>query len=90
MQSLTPHSAPDFAQIILSTAHPAKFSDAVSRALGNISGFSFEKNVQPEEFKNLLKMNRRVIEVENSEEAVKKIIDEREPGDSAKEIEVGV
>jgi len=82
--------APDVAQIILSTAHPAKFSDAVTRALGNVSGFDFEKDVLPEEFKGLLKMERRVIEVENSLDAVKKVIDDREPGDKVKEIEVGV
>ena len=88
--NLLSNSSPDMVQLILSTAHPAKFSEAVTQALGNISGFSFEKDVLPEEFKDLLNKERRVIDVENSPEAVKKVIDDREPGDKAKEVEVGV
>ncbi|KAF8314007.1 tryptophan synthase beta subunit-like PLP-dependent enzyme [Clavulina sp. PMI_390] len=55
-------------QIILSTAHPAKFSEAVTRALSNTSSsFSFERDVLPEEFKGLLEMPRRVIDVPRAE-----------------------
>ncbi|KAG8959580.1 threonine synthase [Tulasnella sp. 419] len=63
-------------QIVLSTAHPAKFSEAVSRALKNESNFDFEGEVLPGEFKGLLDCPRRVIEVEKPEtELVKRVID---------------
>ncbi|KAI0703066.1 tryptophan synthase beta subunit-like PLP-dependent enzyme [Cytidiella melzeri] len=51
-------------QIVLSTAHPAKFSEAVTRALEGESGFNFEQDVLPVEFKGLLEKERRVIDVE--------------------------
>ncbi|KAF8513559.1 tryptophan synthase beta subunit-like PLP-dependent enzyme [Hysterangium stoloniferum] len=66
-------------QIILSTAHPAKFSEAVTTALHDAAAFSFEKDVLPDDFKGLLKMERRVIDVENSVDAVKKVINDRAP-----------
>lgn len=67
-------SAPSTIQIILSTAHPAKFSEAVCLAVPNVD---FEKDVMPEELKGLLKMERRVVDVERPEiDLVKKVIEE--------------
>ncbi|CCH46905.1 threonine synthase [Wickerhamomyces ciferrii] len=39
--------------ISLSTAHPAKFAEAVNQSLSSIEGYSFEKEVLPEELKQL-------------------------------------
>lgn len=49
--------------MILSTAHPAKFSEAVTRALAGSASFDFERDVLPSEFKGLLEKPRRVIDV---------------------------
>ncbi|KAI9438222.1 tryptophan synthase beta subunit-like PLP-dependent enzyme [Lactarius indigo] len=69
-------SAPSIVQVILSTAHPAKFSEAVTKALATSQSFNFEQDVLPQEFRGLLKKERRVIEVdEPSEELVKKVIE---------------
>jgi len=82
---------PDITQIILSTAHPAKFSEAVTRALSNSSGFDFDRDVLPEEFKGLLKKPRRVIDVDTATvEAVKKVIENKVPKTGTKDVEVGV
>ncbi|KAF8902617.1 tryptophan synthase beta subunit-like PLP-dependent enzyme [Gymnopilus junonius] len=63
-------------QIILSTAHPAKFSEAVSRALEGTSSFNFDRDVLPEEFRGLLEMEKRVIDVERPDiELVKAVIE---------------
>ncbi|KAF9255975.1 tryptophan synthase beta subunit-like PLP-dependent enzyme [Marasmius fiardii PR-910] len=63
-------------QIVLSTAHPAKFSEAVTKALDGVENFHFEVHVLPEEFKGLLSKERRVIDVESaSVELVKKVIE---------------
>lgn len=63
-------------QIVLSTAHPAKFSEAVTRALQNSSHFDFEKDVLPEEFRGLLEKKRNVIDVEAATtELVKEVIE---------------
>ena len=51
-------------QIVLSTAHPAKFSEAVSRALEGSAQFDFNRDVFPPEFRGLLEKERRVIDVE--------------------------
>lgn len=65
--------------VSLSTAHPAKFSDAVELALKNFEDFSFESSVRPEEFKGLEEKERRVEEVANDwQEVAKVIIDELE------------
>ncbi|KAI0316232.1 tryptophan synthase beta subunit-like PLP-dependent enzyme [Amylostereum chailletii] len=64
-------------QIVLSTAHPAKFSEAVSRALSGIPSFCFERDVLPEEFKGLLERERRVIDVDAPDiDLVKKVIED--------------
>lgn len=51
-------------QIVLSTAHPAKFSEAVTKSLQASPAFNFEEQVLPDDFKGLLTLPRRVIEVE--------------------------
>ncbi|KAI0725993.1 tryptophan synthase beta subunit-like PLP-dependent enzyme [Fomitopsis betulina] len=82
------HNPLNTAQIVLSTAHPAKFSEAVTRALQSASSFDFEKDVLPEEFRGLLEKERRVIDVQNDVEAVKGVI-ERFVGDGEATIEKG-
>lgn len=70
------YSSPSTVQIILSTAHPAKFSEAVSQALQGSSQFNFDRDVMPEEFKGLLQKERRVIDVEGPDvELVKRVIE---------------
>lgn len=61
---------PHVVQIVLSTAHPAKFSEAVTSALQGLPSFNFEEQVLPEEFKGLLDLPRRVIEVETPDYAL--------------------
>ncbi|KAE8356746.1 threonine synthase [Aspergillus coremiiformis] len=63
----TPH-------ISLSTAHPAKFSDAVTSALKDEAGFNFDAQVLPDELKALLQKETRVTTVDNSWVAVREII----------------
>lgn len=46
--------------ISLSTAHPAKFSEVVDRALSGIDGYSFEKDVLPDELKALSTKEKRI------------------------------
>ncbi|GAA5884499.1 hypothetical protein JCM3774_004557 [Rhodotorula dairenensis] len=65
---------PNIIQIILSTAAPAKFSDAVSKALEGQPDFDFERDALPVEFKGLLDLPRRVIDVKNDREQVKQVI----------------
>lgn len=61
---------------MLSTAHPAKFSEAVTRALSSEPTFNFESDVLPEEFKGLLEKERRVIDVERADiDLVKGVIE---------------
>ncbi|KAF9530596.1 tryptophan synthase beta subunit-like PLP-dependent enzyme [Crepidotus variabilis] len=64
-------------QVVLSTAHPAKFSEAVSKALERHSGFNFEKDVLPEEFVGLLEKERKVIDVERADANLVKEVVER-------------
>lgn len=72
--SVSPSTSPT--QIVLSTAHPAKFSEAVNEALANSPGFDFESQVLPEEFKGLLEREKRIIEVPRPEvELVKGVIE---------------
>ncbi|KAL4251004.1 threonine synthase family protein [Abortiporus biennis] len=67
---------PSTVQIVLSTAHPAKFSEAVTRALSGSTNFDFERDVLPEEFKGLLEKKRNVIDVEAPKvELVKEVIE---------------
>ncbi|OSX58394.1 hypothetical protein POSPLADRAFT_1067600 [Postia placenta MAD-698-R-SB12] len=74
---VAPHNPLNVFQVVLSTAHPAKFSEAVTRALSSSTSFQFERDVLPEEFKGLLEKQRRVIEVEAPDiELVKKVIEQ--------------
>jgi threonine synthase len=60
--------------ISLSTAHPAKFADVVKEALKDEAGFDFDTQVLPDELKALSTKETRVIDVENSWEAVREIV----------------
>lgn len=64
----------DMFYISMSTAHPAKFSQAVKLALKDEHGFDFEKTVLPPELDRLAQMEKRVATVENSWETVREII----------------
>ncbi|KAJ4001953.1 tryptophan synthase beta subunit-like PLP-dependent enzyme [Lentinula boryana] len=73
---LSQYNSLSVAQIILSTAHPAKFSEAVSTALKDTPNFNFESEVMPREFDGLLQKERRVVDVESADvELVKSIIE---------------
>ncbi|KAI0712738.1 tryptophan synthase beta subunit-like PLP-dependent enzyme [Cerioporus squamosus] len=75
-RTVASQNAPNVRQIVLSTAHPAKFSEAVTRALQGSPSFDFERDVLPPEFKGLLERERRVIDVEApSVELVKQVIE---------------
>ena len=74
--TIRPFSLGHVRQIVLSTAHPAKFSEAVTRALDGAPAFDFERDVLPLEFKGLLERERRVIDVEGADvELVKKVVE---------------
>jgi threonine synthase len=63
---------------VLSTAHPAKFSEAVTKALSEQQSFNFEQDVLPQEFRGLLEKERKVIDVdEPNQELVKNVIEAR-------------
>lgn len=63
--------------ISLSTAHPAKFADAVNEALSSFDGYSFEKDVLPEELKKLSTLGKKLKLVEKADiELVKQTIEE--------------
>ncbi|KAJ7747982.1 tryptophan synthase beta subunit-like PLP-dependent enzyme [Mycena maculata] len=72
-------------QIMLSTAHPAKFSEAVTLALRDHPNFNFEQDVLPAEFVGLLEKKRNVIEVPRPDiDLVKAVIEgfaDRDPND---------
>jgi threonine synthase len=71
-------SSPSVVQVVLSTAHPAKFSEAVTRALSEQQSFNFERDVLPQEFRGLLEKERKVIDVdEPNQELVKNVIEAR-------------
>jgi threonine synthase len=69
---------PSFAQIALSTAHPAKFSSAVSEALHEVPTFNFDRDVLPDEFRGLLEKKRRVIYVKGTDIKYTKAVVEKE------------
>ncbi|KAH9160491.1 hypothetical protein EDB89DRAFT_1813720, partial [Lactarius sanguifluus] len=50
---LATKNTPCIVQVILSTAHPAKFSEAVTKALATSQSFIFERDVLPQEFRGL-------------------------------------
>lgn len=76
-------SSSDVHQIVLSTAHPAKFDAAVSTALSSQSSFNFERDILPKEFIGLLDKPRKVIGVKGTSNAVKEVV-VREVGDLRK------
>ncbi|GAB1215644.1 hypothetical protein ATERTT37_004836 [Aspergillus terreus] len=76
---------PNSHHISLSTAHPAKFSDAVESALKGEAGFNFEEQVLPDEFKAFSSMETRVTTVENSWEKVREIVKSKAEADMAAE-----
>ncbi|KAG5945963.1 hypothetical protein E4U60_004645 [Claviceps pazoutovae] len=67
-------AGPDMHHITLSTAHPAKFSIAVEKALSGEEGFDFENKVLPAEFVGLDKLEKRVTEVENNVDSVRELV----------------
>lgn len=67
-------STPSVVQIVLATAHPAKFNAAVSAALSSEPSFDFQRDIMPKEFDGLLDLPRRVIDCPCSPEAVQKVI----------------
>jgi threonine synthase len=71
-------SPPSLAQIALSTAHPAKFSSAVSDALCETPSFNFDRDVLPDEFRGLLEKKRRVINVRGTDIQLTKKVVEKE------------
>lgn len=87
---LDPHSAvavtvarrkklqdPSAIYVSLSTAHPAKFSEVVNEALGDIPGYSFD-NVLPAELKNLSTLQKRIINVETADLSTIEAVIEKE------------
>ncbi|KXN84018.1 Threonine synthase [Leucoagaricus sp. SymC.cos] len=73
---ISSNNTPNTYQIVLSTAHPAKFSEAVSRALETATEFNFDRDVLPVEFRGLLQRERRVIQVDKPDvDLVKEVIE---------------
>ena len=73
-------------QIVLSTAHPAKFAEAVTSSLESAGAqFDFERDVLPKEMVGLLEKERRVISVkpegaagvEGLVNAVKRVVEDQ-------------
>ena len=65
-------------QVSLSTAHPAKFSEAVARALGSSPTFNFHRDILPKEFQGLLEKEQRVIDVPLADvDLVKSVIESK-------------
>jgi len=61
----------------LSTGHPGKFSEAVTKALSTSQGFDFKRDVLPQEFRGLLGKERRVVDVDEPKGLVKKVIESK-------------
>ena len=62
----------------LSTAHPAKFADAVNNALSSFPGYSFDKDVLPAELKKLSTLEKRLKFVEKPDVTLVKAAIEEE------------
>ncbi|SCV73977.1 BQ2448_6407 [Microbotryum intermedium] len=67
----------DVFQIVLSTAHPAKFNAAVAAALQSQPSFDFKRDVLPKEFEGLLEKEKRVIDVKGTKQAVQDVVVEQ-------------
>lgn len=50
-----------FTYISLSTAHPAKFSEVVNKALNGFESYDFENQVLPQQFKDFVKLEKNVV-----------------------------
>jgi len=66
-------------QVVLSTARPAKFAEAVTRALSAQRGFDFGRDVIPQEFRGLSEKEKNDIDVgkPTEEELVKNVVENR-------------
>lgn len=64
--------------ISLSTAHPAKFAEAVNQALSSFKDYSFEKDVLPETLKHLSALKKRLIYIESPDIKLVKSVIEKE------------
>ncbi|KAK7707505.1 threonine synthase [Diaporthe eres] len=60
--------------ISLATAHPAKFANAVDKALTGLEGYDFESKVLPKEFVGMHEREKRVAFVENDWKAVGELV----------------
>ncbi|KAJ6610499.1 threonine synthase [Mycena sp. CBHHK59/15] len=88
---IAPNNSPKTYQIMLSTAHPAKFSEAVSLALRDSPTFNFERDVLPEEFVGLLDKKKILIEVPRPDiDLVKAVIEGFAEKDTGSESLLGV
>lgn len=75
----------DIAYVCLSTAHPAKFDEAVNKALVGLPGYSFEDEVLPEEFKKMMGAKSKKIFLEKADidevkSVIKKELSKIQPG----------
>ena len=62
---------------MLSTAHPGKFAEAVSRALQSSSQSGFDADFMPDEFRELSDKEKRVIDVEKPDVGLVKAVIEK-------------
>ncbi|EPX70755.1 threonine synthase [Schizosaccharomyces octosporus yFS286] len=74
-------ASPNVTYICLSTAHPAKFDNAVNLALKSFPGYDFNKQVLPVEFHGLMDAERRSVEfgkpnIERLEQLIETTLDE--------------
>jgi threonine synthase len=61
--------------VALSTAHPAKFADAVNKALAGEATYEFERDVLPDDFKVMLKQKTKKLFADEPDiEVIKRII----------------
>lgn len=68
---------PSINYISLSTAHPAKFADAVNNALSGFDNYSFERDVLPEDLRKLSTLPKKLKFIERADvELVEAAIDE--------------
>jgi len=71
-------STPSVVQVVQSTARLAKFSEAVTKALSTSQGFDSERDVLPQEFRGLLEKERGVMDInEPNKELVKMVIESK-------------
>ena len=67
-----PHRAPNNVLVTLSTAHPAKFLDAVQTAL---PALDFDKDVMPAELRGIEQKERRVESINDGEAGVRRTVE---------------